>query len=160
MNMFSMKDMKRFASFNGAAFKLHEAFPYVNIFAENKSLFVLSGKSRCKIEPHSFVKIMQRCALRKICMPERSRVCNYVRKYSFMSRQGDNCTGMSFPFRLSRNYANSRSNLSARTRPPLLPRASYNSCMSKSLVIILPVRMRMYTRIDARNVQFYQISEI
>lgn len=137
--LYLMKDVKRFASFNNKAFKLHEAFSYVDIFAGNKLLFVLSIKSRYKIVPHLFVKIMQRCALRKIRMPEQSRVCNYVRKYSFIPRQGHNCMGMNFPFRLSCNYANFRSNLSARTYPPLLPRASYNSCMSKSLMIILLV---------------------
>lgn len=149
-----MKDMKRFA----------EVFSYVDIFAGNKLLFVLSIKSHYKIVPHLFVKIMQRRALRKIRMLEQSRVCNYVRKYSFIPRQEHNCTGMNFPFRLSCNYANFHSNLSARTCPSLLRRVSYNSYMSKSLMIILPAHMkiiyRMYIRIDARDVTFYQISEI
>lgn len=164
-----MKDVKRFTSLNTKACKRRQVFPYISIknLRGINCFFVSSIESRYKIGLHSFVKIMQRCAPGKIRMSERSRVCNYIRKYSFMPRQGHNCTGMSFPFRLSRNYANSRSNLSTRTRPPLLPRASYNSCMSKSLVIILPVRMkiihRMYTKIDARNYlfyPFYQISEI
>lgn len=116
---------------------------------------------------HLFVRIVQRHAPMNIRAPERGRVYNYVGKYSFTPEQGDNCTGEeSFLPLVSdcRNYASSRSNLSARTRPPLLPRASCSSCMSKSLAIILPVPYESHTsrttRIDTPGMQFHRISQI
>lgn len=121
-------------------FNTRSTFPRINEIAMNKF------RMQHKIEFRLFVKIIHHCAPRKIRRPERRCIYNYVRKYSFMQGQGDNCTGMSSPFWLSRNYARVLVQTCARTRPPLLPRASCNNCMSKTLVIIPPVRMKIIHR--------------
>lgn len=105
-----------------------EQFSCVIEFAASakSQVLVLNSRRKRDLGPPP-VYLLRLCSA--ACTPmnirplERGRVYNYVGQYSFTSEQGDNCAGRSSsplfaPSRSDcRNYARSRSNLSARTSP-------------------------------------------